>query len=395
MTGKARNDGAGSYFHTTQGWVAQVRYYDPFTGKSRQVRRRARNRDHAREVLKELREDVQAKAPAAKVTRQTRVADYCDMWVRDVLPTHGVKPSTADIYTTLVRTPLRPTLGEVSLADFDTATARRWLARLDLERSRGRTPRATRANPDPRPEPGRLLSASTKRQAFAVLKLALDQAVRDRLIAANPLAEISRPSKVHAEVPVLTADQVDILLVASTGRWIHPLLVFVADTGVRLGEALALRWSDVDLDAGTAVILRSTPGATSPKTSAGRRAVPLVPDVLDALKEQRSRQRQDRLKMGPGWTDLDLVFASGTGTALDPHNARRALRRVLSDAGLPTERPWHTLRHSLATRLLNRGVPMPVVSALIGHASIRTTVDIYGHSDPALTAAAMAQVLAR
>jgi len=74
---------------------------------------------------------------------------------------------------------------------------------------------------------------------------------------------------------------------------------------------------------------------------------------------------------------------------------RRTLRLLLEHAGLPQDRQWHTMRHSLATRLLNRGVPMPVVSQIIGHASIRTTVDIYGHAEPAISARALQEILAR
>ena len=176
-----------------------------------------------------------------------------------------------------------------------------------------------------------------------------------------------------------------------------PLIVFVANTGVRIGEALALRWQDVNLDGATVTITRgSLPDDASTKTPAGVRPVPLVPDVVNALRAQQRRQREARLKMGSGWKDTeDLVFTTGEGTPVDAHNARRTLRAALKAAGLPQDRPWHTMRHSLATRLLNRGVPMPVVTQIIGHASIRTTVDIYGHAEPAINAEALSAVLSQ
>lgn len=391
MSGKERRDGTGSYFRTSQGWVAQVRYFDPVTGKSRQVRRRARSRDHARELLKELQSGTRQSANGT-----ITVADYLDLWEAETLPTSGVAESTMAQYRNIIRTPLKPTLGKMPLQDFTPREAERWVARLDKARTKAHTPRPTKADPDPKEVPGRLLAQSTKRTAYAVLKLALDTAVRDRLIAENPLSEIRRPRKAATVVPVMSAAEVEALLDAAKGTHFEALIVFVANTGCRIGEALALRWSDVDLDNSTATIRRSSINSTTTKTAAGVRTVPLLPEVVAALKVRRSQQRADRLKMGPGWQDRqDLIFTTGSGTPVDAHNARRNLRSVLKAAGLPQDRPWHTMRHSLATRLLNRGVAMPVVAAILGHASIRTTVDIYGHAEPAINAEALAEVMGR
>ena len=387
---KERRHGQGTYFKSSQGWVAQVRVYDEFTGKSKQIRRRARNRDHAREVLKELLDDPTVK----NANPGTTVADYLDIWARDSLPVSGVKDSTAQTYRNLIHSPLKPTLGRARLDTFTGQEAERWLQRLDKFRKRDRTPRATKANPDPKPIPGGHLSQSTKRQAFAVLSLALRTAARDGLIDSNPLEDVRRPRKTRAEVPVMTADEVEAMLKAARGTYYEPLIVFVANTGCRLGEALSLRWKDVNLTGATATITRGSLTDASTKTAAGVRTVPLVSDVVEALKARQSQQRRDRLKCGPGWKDTEgLVFTTGEGTPVDGHNARRTLRLVLKAAGLPQDRPWHTMRHSLATRLLNRGVPMPVVSQIIGHASIRTTVDIYGHAEAAISAEALAAVL--
>jgi integrase len=299
-------------------------------------------------------------------------------------------------YRNIITTPLKPTIGKVTLSSFTPREAERSLARLDAAKTKARRPRPTETTPKPEPIPGRPLSQSTKRTAYAVLSLALDTAVRDRLIPENPLSGIKRPRKAATVVPVMTADEVDQLLAAAVGTHLEALIVFVANTGVRIGEALALRWQDVNLDDATATIRRSGVGSTSTKTAAGVRTVPLLPDVVAALKVRRSAQRADRLKMGPGWADREgLVFTTGTGSPIDAHNARRNLRSVLRKAGLPTDRPWHTMRHSLATRLLNRGTPMPVVAAILGHASIRTTVDIYGHAEPAISAEALAEVMGR
>lgn len=389
---KQRRDGAGSFFHTSAGWVAQVRVFDEHTGKSRQIRRRARNRDHARELLKEL---LDSPAKPSAGNEGSTVAQYLDQWAATTLPVSGVKTSTMDIYRCLIHSPLKPTLGKVRLDKFTPAEAERWLARLDTQRSRPHTPKATKANPEPKPIPGKPLAQSTKRQAFAVLSLAMKTAVRDGLIPENPLQDVARPRKVRTDVPVMTAAEVEKLLSAAHGTYYEALIVFVANTGVRIGEALSLRWEDIDLTKSTATIRRGSLDADT-KTVAGLRTVPLLPEVVATLKDRRKVQAADQLKMGSGWQDTrGLVFTTGVGTPVDAHNARRTLRLVLKSACLPTDRPWHTMRHSLASRLLNRGVPMPVVSQIIGHASIRTTVDIYGHAEPALSAEALAEAMTR
>jgi integrase len=389
---KERRDGTGSIYKAADGWRAQVRYFDTFTGKSKTVRRRARNRDQARALLRELLDGPTVTATQSDMT----VADYLDIWAAESLPVSGVVESTQDQYRLMIGNPLKPTLGKVTLAKFTPREAERWLGRLDKARTRSRTPRATKATPKPKPIPGHLLSQSTKRSAYAVLTLAMQAAVRDGLIPANPLTDIKRPRKARTEVPVMTAAEVEKMLTAAQGSTVEPLIVFVANTGCRIGEALALRWADVDLDNSTATISRASITSATTKTAAGVRTVPLLPEVVAALKVQRSTQRADRLKMGPGWADTQgLIFTTGAGTPIDPHNARRSLRAVLRTAGLPTDRPWHTMRHSLATRLLNRGVPMPVVASILGHASIRTTVDIYGHAEPAISADALAEVMGR
>lgn len=388
----ARRKLPGSVYQRGEGdWVAQI-YVN-----GKKVRRYAQSERAANEKLRLLRKEGPGTAPAR--SRSLTVVQLLDDWAEHSLPVSGVKESTMRTYRNLITSPLTPTLGDVRLADFSPREAERWLQRLNAFRARDRHPKPTKKDPHPKAIPGKPLSQSTKRQAFAVLSLALKAAVRDGLLATNPLSDIDRPRKQRVEVPVMTADEVEQLLSAETTAksFYFPLIVFVANTGVRIGEALSLRWKDVNLDAATATIRRgSLEDDPSTKTPAGVRTVPLVPDVVNALKAQQRRQREARLKMGPGWQDEEgLVFTTGEGTPVDAHNARRTLRAALKAAGLPQGRPWHTQRHSLATRLLNQGVAMPIVKDIVGHASIRTTVDIYGHAEPAISAAALAEVMNR
>ncbi len=164
--------------------------------------------------------------------------------------------------------------------------------------------------------------------------------------------------------------------------------MFIGLTGCRLGEALGLQWDDVDLARAT---------ATTDRTKTGQvRTVPLVPEVVDALKLRRMVERTDKLAMGSGWQDgTQLVFTTHEGRPMDPHNARRDFKAMLKRHDLSTVRPFHSLRHGLATRLLQRGIPMHVVSAILGHSSIKLTVDTYGHVEPVMHADELAEALGR
>lgn len=271
---KTRRDGTGSFFQTKSGWVAQVRYYDEFTGKSKQVRRRAKNRDDAREVLKKLREEnLQATPATADVLT---VADYVRVWVRDSLAHQGLAASTQEMYASVARSAVIPSLGGVTLTSFTPSLAEEWLRRLDTLTTRDRHPRPTRKNPEPKPIAGHLLAASSKRIAFNVLVKVLDTAQRDGLIGDNPLRQVKRPTPGRPKVPVVEPDQAETALKAAEGKRIETLLWFVTWTGARLGEALALRWDDVDLKRGTATIRAGAVGSDRTKTG-NIRSVTLIP----------------------------------------------------------------------------------------------------------------------
>lgn len=207
---------------------------------------------------------------------------------------------------------------------------------------------------------------------------ALNTAVRDGLIASNPLVRIDTPRVPRAHVPSTKPHEVDALLKTCAGRRIEPLVYLVAFTGCRIGEALALRWVDVDLEAGAATLRRGSRGRLTTKTGKIR-DITLIPEVVNQLKAVQTRSRKERLAAGSGWHRSDLVFTTATGRPLDYDNASHELKRALRATGLSTRRPWHSLRHGLAESLLARGFSMPLLSAMLGHSNISMTVDTYGH----------------
>jgi integrase len=157
-----------------------------------------------------------------------------------------------------------------------------------------------------------------------------------------------------------------------------------AQTGLRRGEALGLRWSDIDFDARklrVANTLASTKGGlylTPPKTEASKRKIAMNDTVVALLQSHRIAQVEEAGAAGNQFLAKDFVFCTRTGEPVHPDNFYRSVTRVCERAGLARSGP-HVLRHTFATLLLESNVPHHVVSRILGHSSIRITVDIYGH----------------
>jgi integrase len=168
---------------------------------------------------------------------------------------------------------------------------------------------------------------------------------------------------------------------------------------MRRGEALALRWSDVDLDSGLLRVrgtLARVDGdlvVTATKTAKSRRSIPMSGTVEALLKAVRKQQLADRLKAGSQWHQTGDVFTTEDGQPCDPRNALRALKSAAAKAELPGI-GLHTLRHSAATAMLTGGVPLKVVSEILGHASIVITADTYGHVSPDVSREALSTLSA-
>ncbi len=162
-------------------------------------------------------------------------------------------------------------------------------------------------------------------------------------------------------------------------------LKMILGTGLRRGEALALRWDEVDLlrqearVTGSLVRVDGVLRVSDTKTVRSRRVVSLSPAVVALLKAHKAAQAEERLRAGNLWEETGYVFATEFGMPADPRNLLRAVRIARTKAGLPDSIGVHTLRHTYATTALLNGVPLHVVSRNLGHSSIAITADIYGH----------------
>ena len=204
----------------------------------------------------------------------------------------------------------------------------------------------------------RALSDSTIRSTFGVLRLALDGAVRDGLLAKNPAAAVKRPGIERQETKHLSATDTAKVLKAAEGMRYHPALVLIAATGLRRGEALALHWKQVNLNAGTLRVASTTARVgkrlvtSAPKTERSRRTVPLSPGIVAMLKAHKAQQAEERVKAANVWEDHGLVFCTEAGRPVEPRNLLREVEAAAAKARVEGV-GVHSLRHAAATSWLS------------------------------------------
>jgi integrase len=228
------------------------------------------------------------------------------------------------------------------------------------------------------------LARSSVQGVRNALAAVLSDAVRGRLLTSNVARQAQLPERLAPATGVVppTVENVGALLDAAQDTTIGNLLLILAATGARVGEALGATWADVDLENGVWHVCRTTTLAldgsvklgTTTKTGQSRR-VALVPEAVAALRAQRVDNAALRLAC-PIWQDFDLVFPSSVGTPQDARNVRKILRPLTDAVGFPGS--FHALRHFVASVALS-SVPLPVVSKVLGHKRAATTTDLYAH----------------
>jgi len=236
------------------------------------------------------------------------------------------------------------------------------------------------------------LTPATAQHCHSTLRAALNVAQKWDLIKRNPALRVDTPQHLPREIPFLTAQEISTLLAHCNGQY-KALFAFMASTGVRPGEAFALRWSDINAEMTSATIQRSvswreaggyqyTPLKTSRKTKKRGRAANLPPGLAAVLREHRAQQAKWFLETG---TRSELVFCTETGGPLNPRNVTiRGLRPALTAAKLSASVTLYSLRHSFASLMLSLGVHIKVVSEMLGHSRIELTLNTYSHLIPGL-----------
>ena len=231
------------------------------------------------------------------------------------------------------------------------------------------------------------LSSRTIRHVGGVLSVALNKAFRLGFINANPMQRVELPSLPACDVRSLTPEEIQKLREACRGDWTFVLVEVALAIGARRGELLALQWRDVDWTTGVLTISKSLEQTAAgvrikrPKNDKTRQCR-LPHSALTAMRFLCDQQRAHRRTFGADYQDRDLIFAEPNGDYLQPDLISQVIIRRMKLAGIP-DASLHTLRHTHASNLLSRGVPLPAVSARLGHSDAHTTARVYSHALPA------------
>lgn len=201
------------------------------------------------------------------------------------------------------------------------------------------------------------------------------------MVDRNVAEDVDPPRLKRGEIQPLGRVQTRRLLEAAEGDRLHAYYVVAVAAGLRPGEMLALRWSDLDLEVGTMRINRALSDGefAATKTSRSRRKIELCNTARSALRAHRKRQLEEKLKKAGLWRDHGLVFPSTVGTPLSHRNVVRSFKSLLKRADLPISTRLYDLRHTCATLLLSSNVHPKYAQELLGHGSIAQTLDTYSH----------------
>jgi integrase len=356
---------------------------DPVTGKRRP--KWLSGYRTKREAEQALSEAVTAAHAGIYVepTKQT-LRDFVEDWIAAIAPT--LRPSTLYSYDRNLRLHVLPQLGSIQLRRIDGGMLNALYAQLlaDGKQSNG----------------GGGLSPRSVRYVHTIVHRAFRDAVRWGRITRNPADAADPPRAAATARPAMTtwtADQVRAFLDYTADHRLHAAFVVLATTGMRRGECLGLRWSDFDLTAGRLAIVQTVIAVNhevrigSPKTARGRRTVALDPGTIAVLRRHRQQQLAERMMMGAGFTDHDLVFCRPDGGPLHPERFSRTFEIEAARADLPRIR-LHDLRHTWATLALSAGEHPKVVQERLGHANVSITLDVYSHVTEGLHSDAASRV---
>ena len=345
-------------------WQARVQLgYE--AGRRRRKSFYGRTRREVQEKLARALRDLQQGVPVAADARQT-VEQYLRRWLAEtVRPT--VRPRTCTTYEMWARVHLIPELGHIPLAQLSPQQVQ---AMLNGKVRSGLAPRSVH-------------------HLRAVLRAALNHAMRWGLVQRNVGTLVDLPRVPRYEVQVMTPEQARGFLDAVRGDRLEALYTIALALGLRQGEALGLQWDDIDLHAGMLTVRHSLQRIgghlqlVEPKTDRSRRTIPMPTAIVTAVRAHRTRQLEERLWAGSRWHESSYVFTTRIGTPLDGSNVTHRLQATLAAAGLPRQR-FHDLRHACASLLMALGVPARVVMETLGHSQISLTMNTYSHVIPSL-----------
>jgi integrase len=352
---------------------------DPETGAKRQKWVGGfRTKRECEDALNDALSRVRAGTFSVEGSRTT-VKQFAADWLAAVEPT--VRPSTFASYRMVIEKYVVPRLGRLKLSALTAGHLSRFYNELGATGSKTGGP----------------LSPTTVRYAHTVLGRALEDAVAWGLVPRNVARVAKPPRKASTDMKVWSPEEARRFVEAARGDRLFALWFLLLTTGLRRGEAVGLRWADIDLDRSVMSVRRTIASVDGemvemePKTAKSRRSVALDAATVKALRAHRKRQEVERRLVGEGWIETGAVFAYPDGRPLHPDHVMVVFRRLVADAGLPLIR-LHDLRHTAATLALAAGVHPKVVQERLGHSSIGITLDTYSHVIEGMQADAASKV---
>ncbi len=317
--------------------------------------------------------------------KKVKVDDWYNAWMNEY-KAHTVKKSTFDLYDTYYNIYIKNILGKKIIQDLKPIH----IQKLYNDMAK------------------RGLKENTIKKVNTIICSMLQQAVKNEMIFKNPCVSVDIPKTEKTEKQILSAEQQDEFLqfIRSSNRWkkYHTLFTVALGTGMRIGELLALNWSDIDYNEKTIEINKTLQYLynkekkkyeyvmQTPKTKTSKRIIPLLDSLAFLLKKHRKEQQELRMSLGDKWQPLNkegfgnLVFTTEFGRPFDRNSINRAISSIVTEMNKKREKgnefpnfSPHCLRHTFATRCFENGIPPKVVQEYLGHTTIQMTMDLYTH----------------
>jgi len=334
----------------------------------------AKNRRECQEKLKALRDSINSAEPRQLKVGMTFGA-WVDHWYQNECKP-AISPKTQTDYENRIYQHIIPELGQIPLAKLTAGDLQQFYIRL---KQNGRLLQPERYGPG--------LSDRMVKTCHVTCRTALDKAVAQGLLLKNPAAACKAPAPHPKEMRVLTQEEMQRLLIQAKENGCYELLLLELTTGLRRGELLALQWDDLDFQTGELRVQRQVQRVrgeltvTQPKTRSSSRSIILPPPILDILKSCRQHTGSRWMFPSPRKED----------SPRDPAAVRKKLSTILDRAGCKHVR-FHDLRHTFATNALEHGMDVKTLSAIIGHVSSATTLNVYAHVTDGMRQSAAAKI---
>lgn len=364
----ANNTGSIYYRETDKRWIGVLSVGKDANGKYKRKYVYGKTEKEAVDKLDELKLKYKTVDPHKE---DVTVEELCLLWVNQYQT--KVKQNTKNSYYSNIYNHISPIIGGLQISKVTTGDIQ---YALDLTYKDGG-------------------SNSLFTKVFNILNGSFEWAKKKSMVKANPCVAVAFPRNTKKKVRALNTDEQKQFIHALSGEWYRPLFLFYLYSGCRLGEALPLRWVDLDLDERTASITKTViverevhlidgkPKGKSiervqyePKTESSNRKVYLTPGIVDVLKEHKAYLKELARKMKKPWSEEALVFPNSRGKIPHMSNVSAVFRRIRDAAGIE-DFTIHGLRHTYASVAFKENMSIKAISKQLGHCSVKTTYDIY------------------